>query len=150
MNASGRWYLPEEKQKDDDPFAGVSTEEIRRRAIEQEAVEASERGIYERNQLLQQFLAETPGYINNDRNAGRVEARLRNILAARGSVWPLWNREDLHRAVDSLAAEGALELSGKYERKGPTESQMYEMPMRVLKRRANGVSDEDSRSPLDF
>lgn len=140
-DASGLFYTIPEKEEPD-PFADVSTEELRRRAIEQEAVEASERGIYERNKMLQQFLAETPGYLNTDRNAGRLEARLRNILAARGEVWPKWTREDLHRAADSLYAEGALEISGTYERKSPTEEQMYEMPLHVLRRRAKG---DDSR-----
>jgi hypothetical protein len=43
-DASGRFYseLPKE---DDDPFKNISTEELRRRAIDEEAVKESERAL---------------------------------------------------------------------------------------------------------
>lgn len=148
MHVSGRWHLPSEKTKDkDDPYANLSTEELRHLAIEQEAVEASERGILVRQDEVRQFLAGTPGYQNTDRNAGLLEGRLRDILAARGEIWPKWTRQDLHRAADSLHAEGALQVTGEYTPKGPTEEQMYEMPLHELRRKAKG--DNDRFGPLD-
>jgi hypothetical protein len=145
--ASGKWYLPEEKGEDDDPFKNVPTEELRRRAIEQEAVKESERALHERQEEVRRFIAETPAYVNSDRNAGLIEGRLRSILAGRREVWPMWTREDLYRAADELHAEGALQVSGEYKRKGPTESEMYEMPLHQLRQRERG--DNDRLGPLD-
>jgi len=61
-DASGRFYS-EVPKEDDDPFKNISTEELRRRAIDEEAVKESERALYARNDELRRFLAETPAYV---------------------------------------------------------------------------------------
>ena len=129
----------------DDPNPGVSTEELRRRAIEEEAIAAAKLSLYGRNETLRKFLAETPAYVNNERNAGLIESRLRSILSARGEVWPEWTVQDLHRAADTLHAEGALQVSGEYTPKGPTETEMYEMPLHELRQKLHG----ERLGPLD-
>jgi hypothetical protein len=137
VNASGKWFLPDDGSSQKDEFSDVSTPELLRRATEQLAVEASQREAQGRTDEIARFLAATPNFPNDPRSAGMVEAQLRNILAARGSYWPKWNRADWDLCIDQLTESGAIVIPG-YVRKNATVEECETMSLAELRKRAGG------------